>query len=149
MSQQPLNDDEGWQERAARGALGASLGGLAGANLRQLGRVGAASRVERALGDEVDERRRAEADEGAGRDVAGVVEPDEDPGEGDGESRHEEADADAAAHEEDGERDGEGRAGVVARERRVRRRRHEEYVGIAGVAELEKDALREVAKGKV
>ena len=33
-------EDATWQERAARGALGASLGGLAGANVRQLGRVG-------------------------------------------------------------------------------------------------------------
>ena len=34
------DEDATWQERAARGALGASLGALGGANVRQLGRVG-------------------------------------------------------------------------------------------------------------
>jgi hypothetical protein len=34
------DEDATWQERAGRGALGASLGALAGANARQLGRVG-------------------------------------------------------------------------------------------------------------
>ena len=45
-------EDATWQERAARGALGASLGGLAGANVRQLGRVGQRALAGAPGGDE-------------------------------------------------------------------------------------------------
>ena len=43
-------EDATWQERVGRGALGASLGALGGANLRQLGRVGRGALGGRGVG---------------------------------------------------------------------------------------------------
>jgi hypothetical protein len=44
------DEDATWQERAGRGVLGASLGALAGANARQLGRLGVGALGDDALG---------------------------------------------------------------------------------------------------
>ena len=77
------------------------------------------------------DERRSPADDGSGDHVARVVQSERDPGQADQECRREEEGARAPGQRQDRERDRECRGCVVARERRVGRRRREQVGGRA------------------